>query len=445
MQRFLSVFTLLLCVSTTFLSAQTTGIYHILSRDQESLQCRWDLIQQAKHEILLSTYSIHDDAVGLGTLQLLIEAVERGVSVQLLVDAYDNGLPDCLFTYLEEHGVQTKVFNVLNPFKFRTIVDRMHGKMIITDQRTLIVGGRNLTERYYQLDTTINFLDREVYVVSDSAAQHARRHFRELWNNPKLSHQEQGRLSNAQRICWKEALEHGPEIGKKRLQIAPIGLKDWESGAKKTTQPIHFIHDNYIYKHPRKGRYWRANKDQQAARELIALISKAQKTLDIENAYFMPTRQWKKALKACLERGVKVRLLTNSSYTNDLPLVQAIYLNRRAWALRNGIEIWEYQGVKMFHVKAMVIDDHIATIGSYNLDLLSHKYNSEVMVWVNDKRIAAEQDQIMNGVLKKSIRVGGKTKASRKQLPPPTRIQRKRHHQVQWLRYTIAPIVGIIA
>jgi hypothetical protein len=67
------------------------------------------------------------------------------------------------------------------------------------------------------------------------------------------------------------------------------------------------------------------------------------------------------------------------------------------------------------------------------------------MVWVNDKRIAAEQDQIMNGVLKKSIRVGGKTKASRKQLPPPTRIQRKRHHQVQWLRYTIAPIVGIIA
>jgi phosphatidylserine/phosphatidylglycerophosphate/cardiolipin synthase-like enzyme len=320
----------------------------------------------------------------------------------------------------------------------------MHGKMLITDNRNLIVGGRNLTERYFQLDTTINFLDREVYVVSDSAAQHARDHFKELWNNPKLSSWKQGKLIDGQRICWQQALEQSPDIARKRLQIAPIGQKDWEAGSNKTLQPIQFIHDNYTYKHPRKGHRWRATKDRQAARELIALVSKAEHSIDIENPYFIPTRFWKRALKESLKRGVKIRLLTNSSYTNDLPLVQAIYLNRRKWALRKGIEIWEYQGVKMLHIKAMVIDDHISTIGSYNLELLSHKYNSEVMVWVDDKRIAKEHHQIMATVLKKSIPVGGKQKASRKNLPLPTKIQRSRHRKVQLLRYTLAPIVGII-
>lgn len=36
----------------------------------------------------------------------------------------------------------------------------------------------------------------------------------------------------------------------------------------------------------------------------------------------------------------------------------------------------------MFHTKAMVIDGHISAIGSYNLDELFHKHNSEVMVSV---------------------------------------------------------------
>ncbi len=445
MKPFAPIFLFLLWLTGPILEAQTPSIYHILNREQESLQCRWDLIQQARTEILLSSYSIDDDVIGLGTLQLLIKAAERGVSVQLLVDAYDNGLPDCLFTYLEEHGVHSKVFNRLNPLKFRTIVNRMHGKMLITDQRTLIVGGRNLTERYYQLDTTINFLDREVYIVSDSAAQHALQHFTELWYNPKLSSSKHGRLTDAQRIRWQEALEQAPEIVHKRLQINLFSQKDWESNFKKTTEPIHFIHDNYIYQDTRKSQFWRAHKDPQAARELIKLISQAQYTIDIENPYFIPTRSWKNALNKCLDRGVKIRLLTNSSYTNDLPLVQAIYLNRRKRALKKGIEIWEYQGAKMFHIKAMVIDDHISTIGSYNLDLLSHKYNSEVMVWVDDPRVAAEHEQLMNNIIRRSIPIGGKHKASRKQLPAPSVIQRKRYRKVQLLRYTLAPIVGIIA
>ncbi len=444
MRYYVHLFTYLLCLSGPILSAQAPSIYHILSREQEALQCRFDLIHQAHKEICLSTYSLKNDAIGFATLQLLIEAAERGVSVQLLIDDFDNYLPDCLFSYLEEHGVHTKVFNIINWFKFRTIVDRMHGKMLITDGKTLIVGGRNLAERYYSLDSTSNFLDREVYVLSDSTAQHARRHFKELWDNPKLSGRKYATLTDAQRKCWQDVLEQSPASVQKRLHLAPVSQKDWNVGHKKTTQPITFIHDNYTYYQRRKGRRWRARKDHQATEELIALVSKAQSTLDIENPYFVPTLRWRRAFKRSLGRGVKIRLLTNSSYTNDLPLEEAVYLNRRARAMRAGIEIWEYRGAKMFHTKAMVIDGHISAIGSYNLEKLSHKHNSEVMVWVDDPQLANEHLHLMKSVLKKSVQIRKKLSGPGTEVPPPSKVQRKRHRKVQFLRYTLAPFAGIV-
>ena len=316
--------------------------------------------------------------------------------------------------------------------------------MLIADGKALIVGGRNLTEKYFLLDSTSNFLDREVYVFSDSAAQQARRHFGELWSNPKLSGRKHSMLTDSQSICWQVALEQAPAEVQRRLQLAPIGQRDWNTGFKKTTQPVHFIHDNYTYYQRRKGRRWRARKDRQATTELIALVSKAHSSIDLENPYFIPTHRWQRALKKCRERGVKMRLLTNSSYTNDLPLEQAVYLNRRARALRSGIEIWEYRGPKMLHTKAMLIDNQISVIGSYNLELFSHKYNSEVMVWVDDPRLAAEHARIMNNVLKKSVRLGDKSGDSRKDLQPPSKTQRKRYRKVQILRFTLAPLLGII-
>lgn len=443
MRYYAQLLSCLLCLSGPILSAQAPNIYHILSREREALQCRWDLIHQAKKEVLISTYALKNDAVGFATLQLLIEAAERGVSVKLLVDDFDNHLPDCLFSYLEEQGVQTKVFNILNFLKFRTILDRMHGKMLITDGKTLIVGGRNLAERYYLLDSISNFLDREVYILSDSTAQHAKLHFEELWNNPKLSRQIRAPLTDAQRACWEGLMKKSPGIVQKRLHLALVSQKNWNIGRSETAQPIHFIHDNYTFYKRRRGSRWRARKDYQATKELIALVAKAQSTLDIENPYFIPTYRWRRTFKKSLEKGVKIRLLTNSSYTNDLPIAESVYLNRRARALRTGIEIWEYHGVKMFHTKCMVIDGHISAIGSYNLDKLSHKHNSEVMVWVNDQQLASEHSSLMNIALKTSVRIGDKQGTRAKDLPRPSKAQRKRHRKVQFLRFTLAPLAGI--
>lgn len=44
--------------------------FRILSKEREALQCRIDLIARAQKEILISTYIIREDEVGLGLRHL---------------------------------------------------------------------------------------------------------------------------------------------------------------------------------------------------------------------------------------------------------------------------------------------------------------------------------------------------------------------------------------
>ncbi|MEO6037974.1 MAG: phospholipase D-like domain-containing protein, partial [Saprospiraceae bacterium] len=190
------VFTLLgfLCCCIPTLPAQHT--YRILNDEREALQCRIDLIQKAKSEILLSTFIIKDDVLGGTMLQLLIDAAKRGVTVRVMVDDFGNHLSSDLLVYLAEQGVENRVFNIKKIGKFRTMVDRMHGKMLITDRQQFIVGGRNLKQQYYNLDSISNFLDREVYVRDTAAVNAARAHFYDIWTYPKIIGRKTAKLTD---------------------------------------------------------------------------------------------------------------------------------------------------------------------------------------------------------------------------------------------------------
>ena len=62
--------------------------FRILDDETEALQCRIDMIEQAKSEILLSYYILNDDLVGMTIFSALVEAArDRKVKVCLIVDA----------------------------------------------------------------------------------------------------------------------------------------------------------------------------------------------------------------------------------------------------------------------------------------------------------------------------------------------------------------------
>ena len=428
-----------LLLGTSVLPAQHT--YRILNDERESLQCRIDQMQQADQEILLTTFIIKDDLIGRSTLQMLIDAAERGVQVRMIVDDLGNRLPSDLLAYLAERGVENRIFNITRYYKFRTMVDRMHGKMLITDQRQFIIGGRNLKEEYYNLDSTSNFLDREVYVRDTGAVGTARRHFYDVWNYPRVSGKKEGKLTDERRSYWRKSLREAPGILRQRLRISLESERKWHQGAVSAKQPVHFIHDGFYEKKGKKT-VRRRRKDHQCTEAMLALIAGAQRTIDIENAYFIPTRSWTRALKAAHKRGVRLRLLTNSGYTSDVPMVQAVYQMKRGRYKRWGVEIWEFRGQKMVHTKAFVIDSAISLIGSYNLESKSQNFNTEVAAWVKDPRLAAEHTRLMENNLQRSVQFRGKVKETRADVPPLTKIQKKRQRKANFFQYTLAPLAS---
>jgi len=382
-------------------------IFRILDEDKEALQCRIDLIQQAEREILLSYYIVNDDVLGNALFYLLVEASQqRGVKVHLLVDAFRSRIAKPTIAYLEENGVTVQVFNPGRLFKPRSITHRLHDKIFMTDARSFITGGRNLKRDYYELGETFNFTDRDVLVQGEAAVKEARIHFFSIWNNRKLSFiRKTKKLTEKQRIQVRQQLKEAIELLQRQNIIRLHTQTDW-TNVPPTASPVFFEHDDFFV---RKGNKMVETdiKDLRSTKAFIGLVNRAKHSIVFENAYVIPTRRWRNALKKAAERGVSVRILTNSIATNDVMIAQAAYLNQRKKLLKMGIELWEYRmHERTLHTKAGIIDDTISIVGSYNLHAVSQKWTTEVLAWVADPDIARQHKAMMDKNLEYSIKIG---------------------------------------
>lgn len=424
--------------------AQGGDQFRILNDEYNALTVRYNLLQQAKSEILFSTFIIKDDAIGHANLKVLADAAARGVKVSMLLDDMGNKVPVEMLEYLVAQGVEVKLFNRRNWRNFNSFIRRMHGKMLIVDNTFLLVGGRNVDNEYFRMDSTSNFLDREVLIRGDRAVSNARQHFMAMWEHEQISQNvERKPLTIQQQNTCAHLMDTAMLVLKTQLpRLKKLRIHDTLSEAannKLTINKVNFIHPNFTFKQNGKLRRSKRN-DRRTTEELLELIHSANKTIDIEAAYFLPTKRWMKALRAAHRRGVHIRVMTNSAVSNDVPMIQAVYSNRRGKYRRAGIELYEYCGDRMVHIKAITIDTQIAVIGSYNIERKSEKFNTEVMAWVNDPNHAQLQHSLFERNLKRCVAPNG---SCPEQLAPPSDIQRKRQRKVRWLRFTIAPIAGL--
>jgi cardiolipin synthase len=124
----------------------------------------------------------------------------------------------------------------------------------------------------------------------------------------------------------------------------------------------------------------------------LLAIASAQKTLRIENAYFLPDELIRKELIAAAKRGVKVEIVVPGKLI-DQKLVRAA--SKRHWPelIKAGIKIYEYQPT-MVHVKLIVVDDTFVSVGSGNFDDRSIRLNDEANLDVLDRNFAAQQTRL---------------------------------------------------
>ncbi|MBK6571713.1 MAG: phosphatidylserine/phosphatidylglycerophosphate/cardiolipin synthase family protein [Saprospiraceae bacterium] len=433
-------FTLLITLFQTFVTGQEDKHFvRVLYEPKDALQCRVDLIRQAKKEILLSYFIIVDDLSGSILLNLLAEASkERGVLVRILMDKNGSKISAPMRALLEKSGVELHRFDLKNK-GIERLYHGLHEKMLITDGEFLIVGGRNIQDPYYGMSKKFNLIDYDLLTNADSVLLEARFHFYSLWADEKLSSPFAAPTVKPQRQArhLKKLVSYKTEI-REKFGIRLDSSRNWRKGYQMNASDVGFIHDDFFIKRGKK--YYKTDiKDEGSTSALIEMVKNAKHVIFIENPYFIPTKRWTNALCDASNRGVRICLLTTSMMTNDLPIRYAGYRHRRNKILSDGIEIWEFQGHLRFHGKTMLVDSQMLVVGSYNIHLPSVRYNTEVAVWTKDKKAVKRHIDVWESRLENSLQIGSNNKPishPNKKFPKPSLWLCAK---TNFLRYTVAP------
>jgi len=307
-------------------------------------------IDAAASEIYLETYIFEADATGERIAEALMRAARRGVVVHLLVDGFGSRLfEQRLHQRLLEAGVQALVFRPERSlFRLRrTRLRRMHRKLAIIDAKVGFCGGINI-----------------IGDIDVSASDHPRFDYAVRVQGPLVRD-----MHVAIRAAWiRAAWTH-----MRRGWTAAIGTRPAPETAG-NLRAAFLIRDNFRHRHDIERAY-------------LAAIRSAKSEIVIANAYFLPGKRFRRALREATARGVRVVLLLQGRVEYFLVHYATRALYRQL--LDAGIEIHEY-GRSFLHAKVAVIDSCWATVGSSNIDPVSLMLAREANVVVENAGFAEE-------------------------------------------------------
>ena len=324
-------------------------------------------IENAVNTIYLQTYIYEVDKAGISVGNALKQAAQRGVAVNMLLDGFGcKDLPKAYLKELENAGVQVIFYRPkVSPWTLKkNRLRRMHRKIAVIDERIAFVGGINIIDDYNVPDNTPPRIDYAVQ-IEGSLLPSIAVNVVKLWRGMQWMRL-RGMASN---MITKPT--HKP-------------IKATQP-ANQNMQAAFVLRDNLLHRNDIEAAY-------------LSAINAAKSEIIIANAYFVPGRQFRKALLNAAKRGVKIELLLQGRMEYFLMFATHAFYSV---FLKNGVQIFEYRKSFM-HCKVAVIDGYWSTVGSSNIDPFSMMLAREANIMVQDKAFA---DELRSDILG-SIREG---------------------------------------
>lgn len=131
-------------------------------------------------------------------------------------------------------------------------------------------------------------------------------------------------------------------------------------------------------------------------------IKAAQKSITIQNPYFLPDPDARAAFVEAVQRGVKVRVMIPDEHASDSPLVQHASHHHYGTLLKGGVRIFDYQRT-LLHQKVITVDGCWSAIGTTNFDDRSFEINDEISLAVFDEQLAREFEETFERDLKHCV------------------------------------------
>jgi putative cardiolipin synthase len=401
--------------------------FRIISVGVDGFAARIQLIDAATQSLDLQYFIFRQDNTGQLLTDALLRAADRGVQVRLLVDDADRAKGDRRIALLTAHPrIEVRIFNpwvyrgdssllrsVEFIFSHRRLDFRMHNKLIIADNASALIGGRNIGDQYFQIDPRGQFADDDVFVAGPTV-QRLSATFDDYWNSgPSIPVEalEGGRPAEP---AFTEYRQHLQEQWQK-AQSDGIGyMKQAEggdplSGILHGQLPLVWSSALVVCDSPEKRLIKAGSMVGRLMYQPFAqTAAAAQSELLMITPYFVPTRDERQLLLGLRQRNVRVRILTNSLDSTSSLLAHAGYVRSRKALLQSGVEFYEIRaligntrgsgqtaaisrhGNYGLHAKFFVIDRQKLYIGSMNFDQRSVQLNTEVGLIIGSAELAQQ-------------------------------------------------------
>lgn len=368
---------------------ETNERVSLIDRPSDAWQARVDLISRAQETIDIAYYAFHGgESVDL-FVGLLLDAADRGVQVRFLMDGVANGIrfePEIYRVLVAHPNIEFAFYEPLHVLQPWTWHNRMHDKIIVVDGEVAMMGGRNIGDKYFTDDVPSLSIDRDVMVFKGDTGQddtyllsQLANHFTDLWTSDYSVVQTRTFSASKQEEILRQQAEFVQKTHQKTT--ADPNLTQWYAkshpvrGASFVTNPL-----GRFYK---EGVVWEY---------LLALTKQAEKSIIIQTPYIIPTVQMREDMEQQMpDDEVATNLLTNSLASTNNLIANSGYQNNRQEIIDQGTQIYEFQpNEAQFHTKAIIIDERISAIGTFNMDSRSAYLNTESMLIFDSPSLAAE-------------------------------------------------------
>jgi len=405
--------------------------FRIISVGVDGFLARVQMVDAAEKTLDLQYYIFRGDETGRLLSGALLHAADRGVRVRVLVDDGDTLKGDDQIMALDSNpAIEVRVFN---PFSYRghdttlrntefvfnkgRLDYRMHNKLMVVDNAVALVGGRNIGNQYFQMDPESQFGDDDVFAAGPIAMELSAK-FDEYWNSdfaiPAEALARETRTGGASVASRERAREP------RRKQLQPLQTDGIDYAKQVATgEPytgmvsgrlaLVWTHAQVICDSPDKKNVKSGALGGRLMTDDVAMAASAvQSELLMVTPYFIPANEDLKVLKDLRQRGVTVRILTNSLESAPDLSAHSGYMHYRVPLLKDGVQLYEVRsllgnasgsgqtaavsryGNYALHAKLFVFDRQKVFFGSMNYDQRSKRLNTEIGLIIDSPELAQQ-------------------------------------------------------
>lgn len=330
-----------------------------------------ELIEGAEDYIIVSTFLGVEHPSTNPVWDALARKVEQGVRVYILIDSSSNFqlVPEvnerikAAFMYLRDLGLPFVEYNSLtlsNAFFMPSLLDRDHRKYWVVDGEMLAVGGINVNQTSLDWPAGLGNIDTMAEVVSPGATRAVIDTFVETWNRYSPRH----------------------------------------------LNPQHFVVGKHIPENRETTTMWLFDHHWPIRSNITTLFdvfsAYAEEELWLIQGYTFLTPALLDRIRFVTERGVAVHVMLSEN--SSQPKYEMASRYGVLDILDAGATVYMYDSPEgaFLHLKLMVADGVLTTIGSANYNLRSQTLSRELNVLFEDERVASYSMDYIQELLKHS-------------------------------------------